>query len=202
MLAGSYRIDDFTKLSIIITGGLDGTEAFPITAQGERLKLNIEKLIALRAKVAEGQPINFVLDNPIENLEGITPAIEPFDIGPVTVGGGFGLIQIDTDGDGVNDNSALYGRVVGQVRGRGHWPGPRSDRDGVRPVLLHLTAGIPIPIGLIDTTAKTITAPRRYWTTRRRSRNQPCTLRDSNANQRNMGERAVRLDLIVKIWPA
>ena len=97
------------------------------------------------------------LDFPITNLDLVEFAIEPIDLGGVAIGGGLGLGLLNIDGDGpdpvtgeiVRDQTALYGRILGQLVVSEVGIGVELIVTEYGPVLARLHAGIPIPIGAI-----------------------------------------------------
>ena len=90
---------------------------------------------------------------PIENLDAIEMAIEPFDLGGVRIGGGLGFgmldVDLDTNHDGIADRqqSVLYGRVLGELEFSEVGVGVELILTEYGPILARLSAGVPVPIG-------------------------------------------------------
>ncbi len=166
---GSAEIGDLTSISLIFSGGLVGTELFPITAQAERLEVDIERLndcvAAFLAEIgksgAESAEPGFSWeqlgayavthctgdDFPVTNIDAVEFGFEEFDLGPVTIGGVLGFGMLDIDGDAMSD--VLYGRILGQFAYSDMGLGVELIVTQYGPVLARLFAGVPIPIGTL-----------------------------------------------------
>ncbi|MGE3777895.1 MAG: hypothetical protein AB7F89_11960, partial [Pirellulaceae bacterium] len=85
------------------------------------------------------------------DFDAINVGIEPFNIGPIQVGGGlgFGLLDIDTDGDGTDDSDVLFGRVLGQIAYGDIGLGIELVVTQHGPIGARLFAGVPVPVGTI-----------------------------------------------------
>jgi hypothetical protein len=150
--SGRFEITDLADFSIIFSGGLQGVEGgWPITAQFESIEVDVGKL-----KDCGVATLQIALDAlpdcefPITNLDAVDFGIQPFEIGPVTVGGGlgFGAITVDEDpGPGVREKKVLFGRVLGQFAYSDMGVGIELVVSQHGPILGRLFAGAPVPIG-------------------------------------------------------
>ena len=154
ILAGSTQVSDLADVTLIFSGGLQGNEFFPITAQGERMEIDFGRLLAYKQAIADNVDLPaFSFDTfPIKNLDGFVVGVEPFDIGPVTIGGalGFGVLTVDKDpGPAVVEEQVLFGRVLGTFGYDGIGIDVELIVTEYGPVLSRIGAGVPIPIGTL-----------------------------------------------------
>ncbi len=144
---GDVLTDLLGQLQISFSGGLAGTDDFPITATVDNLVIDIGRLIDFDPLA----PLD--LDTfPIVNLSGVSFMIDPeLNLGGAKVSGGITFGTVDIDGTPV-----LYGRIKGQVSTPAFSAGADIVISEYGPVLLRVTAplGIPLgPTGLILTSA-------------------------------------------------
>ena len=87
----------------------------------------------------------------IRNIDAVDFGIEPFDLGPIRIGGGlgFGVLDIDSDSDGVDDAATLFGRIEGEIVYDGIGVGVELILTEYGPVLGRVLAGAPIPVGAL-----------------------------------------------------
>jgi hypothetical protein len=120
------QLEDLTISHLLFSGGLTGTDLWPITGQVEGMEVDLGRLAAYGQRLIEfdyaglsdlgpaiierGLEFFDGLEFPITNLELVEFAIEPIDLGGIAIGGGLGLglLPIDGNGDGVRDEQALY----------------------------------------------------------------------------------------------
>ncbi len=167
------ELEDLSISHLLFSGGLDGNDLWPITGQVEGMEVDLGALAAYgqrlidsdyaglsdlgTAIVERGLAFFDGLEFPITNLDLVEFAIEPIDLGGVAIGGGLGLGLLNIDGDGpdpvtgeiVRDQTALYGRILGQLVVSEVGIGVELIVTEYGPVLARLHAGIPIPIGAI-----------------------------------------------------
>jgi hypothetical protein len=161
------QLEDMTVSAIRFSGGLQGNDLWPITGQVENMEVDLGRLAAYGQRLIEfdyagltdlgpaiverGLEFFDGLEFPITNLDLVEFAIEPIDLGGMAIGGGLGLglLSIDGNGDGERDQTALYGRILGQVVVSEVGIGVELIVTEYGPVLARLFAGIPIPIGAI-----------------------------------------------------
>ena len=117
-------------MRIRVSASLDGDgDTFPISGAVEGLEVDIGRLAAG--------------EFPITNLDAAMFGIEPFDIGPMTVGGGLGLGVLDVD----SDAPIFFGRIFGEFAYSGFGAGVDIVLTQYGPVLAKITAPTPIVLG-------------------------------------------------------
>ncbi len=146
--AVEFATDLFTGLRLRISGGLEATDLIPITADVEGLELSISRLIdcALAAVPPPDGQTAPVCVNPIIDLDGIAGGVEPFDLGPLTIGGvlGVGFVPVTFD-DGTGD-SVFYFRIAGEFTYSGIGAGIDLVISEYGPVLAKATVPLAIPL--------------------------------------------------------
>ncbi|HEX4980069.1 MAG TPA: HYR domain-containing protein, partial [Ilumatobacteraceae bacterium] len=122
-------------LRVRLSASLVASDTFPITGAVEGLEVDLGLLAAG--------------DFPITNLDAAMFGVEPFTIGPMTVGGGLGLgiIEIDVDDDGIVDDRVFFARVFGEFAYSGFGAGIDMVLTQYGPVLAKISAPTPIPLG-------------------------------------------------------
>ncbi len=119
-----------TGMRIRVSASLDGDgDTFPISGAVEGLEVDIGRLAAG--------------EFPITNLEAAMFGIEPFDLGPMTVGGGLGLGVLDAD----SDAPIFFGRIFGEFAYSGFGAGVDIVLTQYGPVLAKINAPTPIVLG-------------------------------------------------------
>ncbi len=158
-------IADLTDISLRFSGGLVGNDLWPITGQVENMEVDLQKLsscgellvdqagqghVALDGMLGAGLDLFQQCEFPITNLDLAEFAIEPFELGPITIGGGLGLglINVDSDEDGIEEK-VMYGRILGQFGYNDIGAGVELIVTEYGPVLSRIFAGVPIPIGAL-----------------------------------------------------
>jgi hypothetical protein len=140
---GDSLVDVIGRARLLVSGGLQGTPTFPITATFDDLIVDLDRL----ANFDPTEP--FSLDAfPITNLDGVAFAIEPeIDLGAARVSGElrFGAVDI-VDGDGVTQ-SVLYARIRGGLSTAVLDAGADLVISEYGPVLLRVTAPLGIALG-------------------------------------------------------
>ena len=117
-------------MRIRVSASLDGDgDTFPISGAVEGLEVDIGRLAAG--------------EFPITNLDAAMFGIEPFDLGPMTVGGGLGLGVLDAD----SDAPIFFGRIFGEFAYSGFGAGVDIVLTQYGPVLAKITAPTPIVLG-------------------------------------------------------
>ncbi|MEM1067333.1 MAG: S8 family serine peptidase, partial [Planctomycetota bacterium] len=154
-------ITDPDDLSLVISGGLEGTEVIPLTGNVERLKVNLGHLagcVAIAAEnVTDGAALEhvpgYIFDSacefPIENLNGVKVGIEPVELGPLTVAGTLGLGVFTFDRTPDRPQNVFYGSINGEVAVNGIGLGVEVILTEYGPVLARFKGGAPIPIGTL-----------------------------------------------------
>ena len=175
-------LDQLSNFDLLFSGGLVSSEGgWPLQGQVEDVSVDVGKLTACVDRLASaldvnGNPYPATLaglqraigeqglalfsslagcEFPIENLDAVDVGIEPFELGPIEIGGGLGFgtvdAQIDTNGDGTPDKTeeVLFGRVEGQLAYSDIGVGVELIVTQYGPVLARLFAGVPIPIGTL-----------------------------------------------------
>lgn len=139
---GDALDDVLRQLRFSFSGGLDGTEEFPITATVDDLVVDIGRLLAFDPTA----PLD--LDTfPISNLAGVSFQIDPaVDLGAARVSGGltFGTTTVATP-DG--NEEVLYARIGGLLSTPAFDAGADVVVSQYGPVLLKVTAPLGIPLG-------------------------------------------------------
>ncbi|HSL75297.1 MAG TPA: HYR domain-containing protein [Ilumatobacteraceae bacterium] len=130
--------DVLSELRFSFSGGLSGTEGFPITATVDDLVVDLGKLVAFDPLA----PLD--LDTfPIENISGVNFAIEPaIDLGVAKVSGGMAFGTVEVGGTDV-----FYARVGGLLSTPAFDAGADIVVSQYGPVLLRVTAPLGIPLG-------------------------------------------------------
>jgi hypothetical protein len=136
-------------LRLRISGGLQPNDFVPITADLEGLEVSIGRLIDCALAVVPpptGQTAP-VCENPIIDLDGIAGGVEPFDLGPLSIGGvlGVGFVPVTFD-DGTTD-SVFYFRIAGEFTYSGIGAGVDLVISEYGPVLAKATVPLAIPLG-------------------------------------------------------
>ncbi len=165
-------ITDPDNLSIVISGGLEGTGIIPLTGNVERLKVNLGHLagcVAVAAENVSPELLDFVpgyiFDSacqfPIEGINGIKIGIEPFELGPLNVGGtlGIGMFTFDRPVDPDDPNydplqptqpqNVFYGELEAELSISGVGFGADIILTQYGPVLARFKPGVPIEVGLL-----------------------------------------------------
>jgi alpha-tubulin suppressor-like RCC1 family protein len=130
------------QLRLRVSGGLDGTAAFPISASVDGLEVDLDRFVTFDPAA----PLD--LDAfPISNLAGVSFGIEPqLDLGGLRVSGSltFGEVTIATPG---GPRPVLYGRITGDVDAAVLSAGADLVVSEFGPVLLRVTAPVGAPLG-------------------------------------------------------
>ncbi len=140
---GDSLVDLLASLQFSVSGGLQGTPQFPVTATVDQLTVDIAKLIAFDPLA----PLDFATF-PITNLSGLSFAIDPeLDLGGARVSGAltFGVIDVERDNGTTED--VLYGRIAGNLSTPAFDAGADLVISEYGPVLLRVTAPLGVPIG-------------------------------------------------------
>ncbi len=163
----AIALTDPENLTLMISGGLDGNEMFPVTSNFERIRINLGKLAGCVAVAARGSGVDLeafpgqifdaACDFPIEGLAGINIGIEPMDLGPLSIGGGLGFgaftFERPTDSGDLNSptepQTVFYGKIEGELAISDIGVGVELIITQYGPVLARLKAGVPIPIGTL-----------------------------------------------------
>ncbi len=161
---------DPANFSLLVSGGLQSSDdAWPIEAQVERLAVDLGKLADLVASAASETGLtsgNFnelepwrifaalqnPADFPITNLDGVNFGIEPFDLGPLRIGGGvgFGVLEVEREeGNAATAEQVFFARVEGELAVADVGLGVEVIITQYGPVVARVFAGVPIPIGTI-----------------------------------------------------
>ncbi|HSL72926.1 MAG TPA: HYR domain-containing protein [Ilumatobacteraceae bacterium] len=125
-------------MRVRVSGGMVANGSWPVTAEVEGLEVDL----GLLAKT----PSQF----PITNLDAVMFGVEPFSIGPTTVGGGMGLgmVEVDVDpGPAEVIEPVFFFRVFGEFSYSGFGAGLDLVLTEYGPVLASVTAPAPIPLG-------------------------------------------------------
>ncbi len=125
-------------MRIRFSGGLRSNKTWPITATVQDLEVDVARLV------------DPSLGFPIVSVGGASGGVEPFDIGPVTIGGtlGLGTVEVDLDpGDGVMPETVLYARVAGEFAYSGMGAGVDLVISQYGPVLAEVVAPMAVPLG-------------------------------------------------------
>ncbi len=157
-----------SNFSVVVSGGLQGNELFPITGVFEGIKVDLGKLSSCVAVALSNNNVNLELfpgqifaaacEFPIVGLNGITIGIEPVDLpGGVSVGGtlGLGIFEFDRPVDpdnpalGTEPQSVFYGIIEGEIVAADIGIGIELIVTQYGPVLARLKAAVPIPIGTL-----------------------------------------------------
>ena len=127
-----------SQLRFGFSGGLAGTDDFPITATVDDLVVDIGRLLAFDPMA----PLD--LDTfPISNLDGVSFAIDPaVDLGVARVSGGLTFGTTEVDGEEV-----FYARIGGLLSTPAFDAGADIVVSQYGPVLLKVTAPLGIPLG-------------------------------------------------------
>ncbi|MHB8956148.1 MAG: dockerin type I domain-containing protein [Pirellulaceae bacterium] len=166
------KIDKLDNATILASGGMRGTDIWPITGLVEDMEFSIQDIQACgqylisNNMLEEGETVLDGIERnllamltsgacpfPVKNLDAVEIAIEPIEIGGVAIGGGLGLgiLDIDVNGDGdtndPEDTTAFYGRILGQLVYSDMGFGAEVIVTQYGPVLGRLYVGIPVPIG-------------------------------------------------------
>jgi hypothetical protein len=123
-------------LRVRVSGGLVATGSWPVKAEVENLEVDLGLLV---------QPVF-----PITNLDAVMFGVEPFAIGPMTVGGGMGLgvVNVDVDpGPATVTEPVFFFRVFGEFSYSGFGAGLDLVLTQFGPVLASVSAPVPIPLG-------------------------------------------------------
>ncbi len=168
LIDGKFGIDKLENVSILVSGGMVGGELWPITGLVENLEISVDALrscgefLIANGMLEEGETVLDAFQRnlislltsgecpfPITNLDAIEIAIEPIDVGGVSIGGGLGLgiLDIDSDGDGMDDTKSFYGRILGELVYSDMGFGAELIVSQYGPVLGRLYVGVPVPIG-------------------------------------------------------
>ena len=168
LIDGKFGIDKLENVSILVSGGMVGGELWPITGLVENLEISVDALrscgefLIANEMLEEGETVLDAFQRnlislltsgecpfPITNLDAIEIAIEPIDVGGVSIGGGLGLgiLDIDSDGDGMDDTKSFYGRILGELVYSDMGFGAELIVSQYGPVLGRLYVGVPVPIG-------------------------------------------------------
>ncbi len=152
------------NFSLVISGGLQGNEMFPVTGNFERLQVNLGKLAASVATVLEsstgldleqfpGQIFAAPAEFPIEGLDGLTIGIEPVELpGGISIGGTLGLgvytfNRPNDVGNGTTEQKVFYGIVEGEIHRGENRLGCGTDHHAVRPGVGAVEGGSSHPVG-------------------------------------------------------
>jgi sugar lactone lactonase YvrE len=130
--------DVLKGLRVRVSGGMVATGSWPVTAEVEGLEIDLGLLTQTPAQF------------PITNLDAVMFGVEPFSIGPTTVGGGMGLgvIEVDVDpGPAKVIERVFFFRVFGEFSYSGFGAGLDLVLTQYGPVLASVTAPAPIPLG-------------------------------------------------------
>ena len=115
-----------------------GSDTFPITGEMNGLEVDLGKLAAYETPGDEF-PIS---------LDSVMFGVEPFPLGPITVGGlGVGIVHVDADGDGEQDDPVWFVRVFGEFEYSGFGAGIDLVLTEFGPVLAEVKAPTPVPLG-------------------------------------------------------
>ena len=130
----SLSLDDLADFSLTVSGGIDATAQWPISASVQGLEINF-------AKLARGE-------FPITNLQGLSMGVQPFELAPgFKIGGflAFGTVDVDADpGPAVSTQTVFYGRVGGTFEFDGVGAGIDLVVSEYGPVL----ASVEVPLGI------------------------------------------------------
>ena len=155
---GDLRLDELPTLQelgpelldgikVRVSGGLRGTELFPISASVDDLVVDLGKLAAFDPTTGFNGA-----DFPIENLSGVEFGIQPsIDFGGFVVGGTLTFGEADITLEGANGDPVATSVLYGRIAGFGESPVISGGVDLVvtehGPVLLKVTAPLGVPIG-------------------------------------------------------
>ena len=137
---------DPTGIRLRVSAGLVSSEAFPITAGVDELEVDLGLLNDWLLTIADranggNRPFGVF---PITNLEGLEFGVEPFPLGPVTVGGvlGVGLVP-----DLAGGQPSFYGKVNGEFAYDGFGLGIELVITDRGPLVAAIRAPLGIPLG-------------------------------------------------------
>jgi hypothetical protein len=125
-------------LRLRLSGGLRANDTWPVGAEVDGLEVDLARLVGAEAGV------------PITNLDGIAFGVEPFAVGPVTVGGALGLAAVDVDidpGPAERIEPVFYGRIAGEFAYGGLGLGLDLVLTEHGPVLAKVVAPMAVPLG-------------------------------------------------------
>ncbi len=135
---GDPLTDILADLQISVSGGLQGTPAFPVTA-------TVDDLVVDLGRLADFDPLAplDLATFPITNLSGVAFEVDPaIDLGVAQVSGSLRFGVADVDGTDV-----LYARVGGLLQTPAFDAGADVVLSEYGPVLLRVTAPLGIPLG-------------------------------------------------------
>lgn len=135
---GDPLTDILADLQISVSGGLQGTAAFPVTA-------TVDDLVVDLGRLADFDPLAplDLATFPITNLSGVAFEVDPaIDLGVAKVSGSLRFGVVDVDGTEV-----LYARVGGLLQTPAFDAGADVVISQYGPVLIRVTAPLGIPLG-------------------------------------------------------
>ena len=154
---GSNPTQPFLELAnpanyrLIISGGLESSDAWPIRAQIKNLEIVISDLQKFIGEPCYTQPAKWGSDVcplpfDVSSVNGISAGIDPFELGPVSIGGGFSLGVQDVVFDNGDHRQVLYAQVLGELSVADVGIGAELIITQYGPVLARLKSAVPVPI--------------------------------------------------------
>ena len=141
--------DDY---NLIISGGLQSSDLFPLRAQVKHLEIVLADLRTFVENGCYGTstdwgkascPVPFVLDS----VQGVSIGMEPLELGPMTVGGLLSLGVQDVELSDGEHQKVLYGQIVGDLGVSDVGIGAELIITQYGPILARIRSGVPVPIG-------------------------------------------------------
>ncbi|GIW98672.1 MAG: hypothetical protein KatS3mg111_2005 [Pirellulaceae bacterium] len=156
---GSDSLTPFQELvdprnyRLIVSGGLESSEGgWPIRAQIKKLEIKLAELARYVSNSCATHPAligseTCPLPFDVSSVNGVSIGMEPFELGPVSIGGGLTLGVQDVQLDNSEHRQVLYAQVQGELSAGNVGIGAELVITQYGPVLVRLKSGVPIPIG-------------------------------------------------------
>lgn len=121
---------------LVVSGGTQGNANFPVSASVNNLRINVDKL-------AHGQ-----LLNAIESVDGVSGQVDPpVAVGPLTIGGGFGLDLVTFTNKQGEEEKALVAKISGYFEIAGIGAGVELVISQFGPLLASISTPLAVPLG-------------------------------------------------------